>query len=78
MSATQDDADDVANVRVLHTSPPSSSEVATILRKLEHLEKLMVINNRAFPTWAMTTLFGMGLAHLATLAALIYIVHHLP
>lgn len=61
--------------------PPAllpEEKMQLILEKLDSLTKIVTVQNRFFPKWAMATFLVMGLAHSATLVALIYIVRRLP
>lgn len=61
------------NVRELE---PTSREVKIICDKLDALQKLIVIHNRTFPTWATITLGVMSFAHVLTMGTLIWVVQH--
>lgn len=65
--------DKSVNVRDLE---PNSGEVKIICDKLDALQKLIIVNNRAFPNWATITFGVMGFAHVLTMGTLIWVVQH--
>jgi hypothetical protein len=73
--AGMSEEESVVDVRKLE---PTKTEVEIICEKLDALQKLIVIHNRAFPTWATITLGMMGFAHVLTMTTLIWVVRHLP